>query len=126
MFSIRLSPLAESDIEGILDWTDKRFGESIRIRYEALLVQAMLDLTEDPKRVGVELRREIGKGIHSYHLRFSRDHVEKSIGRIRKPRHFVLFRQKSDGVLEVGRILHDSMELSRHLPPEYQSDDSDA
>ena len=76
MFGIRLSPSAESDIEGILAWTDKRFGESIRIRYEALLVQAMLDLSEDPKRVGVELRREIGKGVHSYHLRFSRDHVE--------------------------------------------------
>ncbi|MCB0325912.1 MAG: type II toxin-antitoxin system RelE/ParE family toxin [Bdellovibrionales bacterium] len=125
MRNIRLAPAAEKDIEGILAWSDRRFGETVRLRYEALLVQSLLDLSEDSQRVGVELRTELGTGIYSYHLRFSRDRVEKTIGRIQKPRHFLLFRAAKDGALEVGRVLHDSMELSKHLPPEYHPDDSD-
>ena len=122
MLNIRLAPAAEQDIEEILVWTHQRVGESIRLRYEALLVQALLDLAEDPKRAGVIVRKEIGRGVHSYHLRFSRVHVETATGRIRKPRHLLLFRAMAEGVLEVGRVLHDNMELSQHLPPGYPSD----
>jgi plasmid stabilization system protein ParE len=36
--------------------------------------------------------------------------VSRSVGRIRKPRHFLLYRVAGDGSLEIGRVLHDSVD----------------
>ena len=38
-------------------------------------------------------------------------------GVVRRPRHFLIYRFKPD-LLVVGRLLHDAMELARHLDPE--------
>ncbi len=120
MPQIRLSPRAEQDIEALLAWTHEQFGETNRLRYEALLVQAILDLALDANRAGSLKRPELAKGAYTYHLRHSRDHVSRSVGRIRKPRHLLLYRLSTDGCLEIGRVLHDSMDLIQHLPPDYQ------
>ena len=48
MTEYRLSPLAEQDIETILEWTHEEFGEKARIRYEALLTRAIMDVTYYP------------------------------------------------------------------------------
>lgn len=119
----RLSPQAEEDIEAILAWSHKQFGEQVRLRYEELIVQALLDLASNPARAGTQARPELARGAFTYHLCYSRDHVGRAIGRIRKPRHFLLFRVADDGCLEIGRVLHDSMDLERHLPPDYTSAD---
>ena len=121
MVRYHLSASAVQDIEAILAWTHGRFGEQVRLRYEELLVQAILDVADDPRRPGSVERPELARGAYTYHLRHSRDHVSRSIGRIRKPRHFLLFRTTSDSCLEIGRVLHDSMDLARHLPPDYPS-----
>jgi toxin ParE1/3/4 len=113
-----LSPVAEQDILSILAWTHQQFGEQTRVRYEALLVQAILDVAGDPGRSGVAQRDEICEKAFTYHLGHSRHNVDKSVGRIRKPRHLLLFRVAEDGV-EIGRVLHDSMDLERHLPTEF-------
>ena len=112
---------AVQDIEAILAWTHGRFGEQVRLRYEDLIVQAILDVADDPRRSGSVERPELARGAYTYHLRHSRDHVSRSIGRIRKPRHFLLFRMTSDSHLEIGRVPHHSMDLARHLPPDDQS-----
>ncbi len=124
MARFRLSPEAQEDIEAILAWTHREFGERVRLRYEGLLVQAILDLADDPTRTGSLERSELANGAKTYHLRHSRDHVSRSAGRIRKPRHFLLFRVAADGCLEIGRVLHDSMDLARRLPLDYRSADS--
>ncbi|MEO6809477.1 MAG: type II toxin-antitoxin system RelE/ParE family toxin [Isosphaeraceae bacterium] len=49
----RLSPLAEQDLEAILAWSHDRFGEQGRLRYEALLVRAILDVVGDPSSAGM-------------------------------------------------------------------------
>ena len=118
MSRIILSPVAEQDILSILAWTHQQFGEQTRVRYEALLVQAILDVADNPGRSGVAQRDEICAKAFTYHLWHSRLNVEKSAGRIRKPRHLLLFRVAEEGV-EIGRVLHDSMDLERHLPLEY-------
>ena len=118
MTQVRLSPLAERDIEAILAWSHTHFGESVRLRYEALLVQAILDLAKDPNCSGSLERPELSKGACTYHLRHSRDHVSRSVGRIRRPRHLLLFRLMDDGSLEVSRVLHDSIDLIQHVPPD--------
>jgi toxin ParE1/3/4 len=120
MARFHLSSLAQQDIEAILAWTHRELGESMRLRYEELLIQAMLDLADDPGRVGSTARPELMPGVFTYHLHYSRNRVSRSAGRIRKPRHFLLYRLAMDGHLEISRVLHDSMDLARHLP----SDDS--
>lgn len=64
----RLSPAAERDIETILAWTHEQFGERARLRYEALLVRAMLDIATDPERPGCHSRPELAPGALTYHL----------------------------------------------------------
>ncbi|WP_165068926.1 type II toxin-antitoxin system RelE/ParE family toxin [Paludisphaera rhizosphaerae] len=125
MTRFRLSPQAERDIEAILGWSHEQFGERVRLRYEELLTQSILDLVEDPRRVGVQERPELANGAFTYHLRHSRDHVSRSIGRIRKPRHFLLYRVAHDGCLEIARVLHDSMDLARHFPPDDRLEDDE-
>jgi toxin ParE1/3/4 len=126
MVQIRLSPEAQEDIEAILAWSHREFGEQVRLRYEELLVQAMLDLAEDPSRVGSQERPELAKGAKTYHIQHSRNHMNLAGIRIRKPRHFLLCRLANDSFLEIGRVLHDSMELAQHLPPDYQSAESES
>ncbi|MGC1272160.1 MAG: type II toxin-antitoxin system RelE/ParE family toxin [Planctomycetaceae bacterium] len=121
----RLSPLAEQDLESILAWTHEHFGERGRLRYEALLLRAILDVADDPQRSGCRPRPELAAGAMTYHLLSSRNNVPKSAGRVRKPRHFLLFRHTADGCLEVGRVLHESMDVERHLPEEYRDSNAD-
>src|SRR5690242_2853722 len=109
-----VSAAAEEDIESILRWSQDQFGERARGRYEALLGQAIVDLAEKPDRAGSHERPELGPLARTYHLRHSRKRVKTSTGRVKEPRHFILFRVRS-GNLEIGRVLHDSMELASHL-----------
>lgn len=113
----RLSKVAERDLLSILSWSHDNFGEQGRLRYEGLVTQAMIDLAANPARAGARNRPELGPGAMTYHLRYSRDRVSSSIGRVRKPRHFLIYRVLNDGTLEIARILHESMDLPRHLPP---------
>lgn len=124
MARFRLSPAAEQDLETILAWAHEQFGEDARLRYEALLVQAILDVAADSERPGCQDRPELAENAFTYHLAFSRDQVTAR-GRVRRPRHFLLCRTTSDGTLEVGRVLHDSMDLARHLPEEYRGSDQE-
>ncbi len=112
----RLSPQAERDLETILAWTHEEFGEKARRRYEALLIQAIRDVAETPDRPGSRDRAEIAPEARTYHLRHSQNRVKTSAGRVRQPRHFLLYRQTRDGTIEIARVLHDSMDLRRHLP----------
>lgn len=120
MFRYRLSPMAEQDVEALLAWMHEQFGEPVRLRYEALLVRAILDLAEDVGRAGSRERTELGKGVFAYHLRHSRDQVSRSVGPISNPQHLLLYRPSNDGCLEIGRVLHDSMELFLHRSPDDQ------
>jgi toxin ParE1/3/4 len=64
---------------------------------------------------------EIAASARTYHIRHSRDRVKKSIGKMRQPRHFLLYRAPAGGPIEIGRVLHGGMDLKRHLPEEYRA-----
>jgi toxin ParE1/3/4 len=117
-----LSLDARSDIQAILAWTQQRFGMQGRLRYEALLKRAIWDIADDPERHGSRTCPEITAKARVYHINNSRDRVEAGIGKVAHPRHFLLYRCLEDGRIEIGRILHESMDLVQHLPTEYQSD----
>ena len=57
--------------------------------------------------------------VRSYHLRHSRDRARALGGFVRQPRHLLLYRAMVPGIIGVGRLLHDAMEVERHLPAGY-------
>lgn len=115
MRTVRVAPAAEGDIGSILSWTEETFGSRARARYAALVVQAISDLADDPDRPGVSDRPEIATGIRAYHLGHSKRRVQPAVGAVNSPRHFVLFREEEVPVIEIVRVLHDSMDISRHM-----------
>jgi toxin ParE1/3/4 len=59
---------------------------------------------------------ELGPDVRSYHLRHSRDRARTEHGIVLRPRHFLLYRIARADLVGVGRVLHDAMEVERHLP----------
>ena len=121
MLAYRLSDAAQADVVNILGWTQAQFGEAARLRYAALIVAVLRDVATQADRPGSTPRLELDAGVRSWHLRLSRDHVRAGVGSragsVRKPRHFLVYRVEP-AVLVLGRVLHDAMELARHLGPE--------
>lgn len=92
----------------VLAWTAQRFGDQAQARYEQLLANALRDLGAEPLRLGTAARPELGHGVRSYHLRHSRKRLE-----VARPRHLIVYRIAEGSIVEIGRVLHDAMELER-------------
>jgi toxin ParE1/3/4 len=121
MARLTLSAAAERDIVSILTWTHEHFGEQDRLRYEALLVQAMIDVAEDPHRPRSAARDEIAGRARTYHIWNSRNRVDKVPGRVHRPRHFLIYRFNDRKQIEIGRVLHETVDLPSHLPTDYRT-----
>ena len=117
MLRYRLSEAAQGDVLAILSWIHEQFGEAARLRYESLIVAALRDVASQPDRPGSLARPELGAGVRSWHLRLSRHHVKPGVDVVRRPRHFLVYRSEP-GLVVIGRVLHDAMELARHLEPD--------
>jgi toxin ParE1/3/4 len=120
MAQLRIAPAPERDIEAVLRWSYDQFGEPAVSRYSALVTQAIRDVAAHPQLAGSAHRPEIAASARTYHLIHSREHVAANVGRVRRPRHFLLYRVQPDDTVEIGRVLHDSMDLIRHVPDEYR------
>ena len=119
---VRLTGPSQRDLSDVMEWTVKEFGGRAAIRYDALIKQALKDIGAHPERPGSKERPEIMiKGARTYHLESSRSRV--SGPGVKAPRHFLLYRRRTDGVIEVARILHDGRDLARHLPENYRPAD---
>jgi toxin ParE1/3/4 len=106
---VRLTKTAELDYQQVIDWTLKNFGDRQARIYADTLSAALGALTAGPVTVGALERSEIGKGIFTLHVARGGH----------KGRHFVLFRVGPEGhprYIEVLRLLHDAMDLTRHAP----------
>jgi toxin ParE1/3/4 len=107
---IRLTAAAELDYQGIVRWTKAQFGQTQAHGYAETVSKAIEALLDWPNVPGVRRRDDILKGLFALHVARSG----------RKGWHFVMFRVASDNdppAIEVLRILHDSMDLPRHLAP---------
>jgi toxin ParE1/3/4 len=118
--TVRLSVLAEADIERILDWSFERFGSLAAERYRKLIDVALHDLAADPQRPGVRQRDDVGARHRTYHLLHSRDRARTSRGVVGRPRHLLVFRQVDADTIIVLRVLHDSMDIAQHVPTQVQ------
>lgn len=117
---VHITGSARRDIAAILKRSVQEFGMAASLRYRALIGQALLDLEADPERPGSQARPDLlVEGARTYHLALSRT---RSAGtRVKEPRHFLLYRRREDGVIEVARLPHDSRDLARHLPVDYRN-----
>ena len=109
-WTVRLSTAAEADYRQILRWTAENFGLPQSRIYAVTLSSTLKALSAGPAIIGVKVRGEIGTNIRTLHVARNG----------RKGRHFVMFRASSfqgQNVIDVLRLLHDSMDLERHLPP---------
>jgi toxin ParE1/3/4 len=103
---VRLGAAAELDFANILKWTAENFGTRQSRLYRDMLVQAIGELANGPDVVGSKARDEIMPGLRTPHV----------ARRGRRGRHFLLYRAAQGRIIEIGRILHDGMDLRRHLP----------
>lgn len=105
-WTVRLADQASQDVEDILDWTLEQFGPWQLESYTEVIHDALAALNAGPQLVDVRKRPELGDDVATLHVA-RRGH---------KGRHQVVFRIDEVGCLiEILRILHDSMDLQRHL-----------
>ncbi len=113
-WTVRLTAAAEVDFEEILHWTVAQFGEAQARIYTETVSAALNDLAAGPTVMGAKKRDDILQGLFTLHV------ARKG----RKRCHFVMFRvgcAPDHDVIEVLRLLHDAMDLPRHLPPAEES-----
>ena len=103
---VRLGAAAEVDFANILKWTTENFGARQSRVYRDTLVQAIGELAVGPNVVGSMARDEIMAGLRTLHV----------ARRGRRGSHFLMYRGAPNGPIEIVRILHDRMELRRHVP----------
>lgn len=105
-WTIRLAAAAEADYRDILRWTVKTFGQQQAKIYAQTLSLALRDLSAGSEIIGSKQRPEIGENLWTLHVARNG----------RKGRHFVMFRANAaQQTIDVLRLLHDSMDLQRHL-----------
>lgn len=102
---VRLTRQAESDFLDISKWTTETFGPRQSALYVETLTLAIEALHAGPGILGAKTRDEIAPGVRTLHV----------ARQGRKGRHFVVFRATEGQTIDVLRLLHDSMDLARHV-----------
>ena len=105
-WQVRLSIAADQDLASIVHWTTQAFGPKQASGYQQTIVQAVRALRGGPDLPASKARDEVRAGVRILHV----------AKRGRRGRHILVYRVIEEGVIEVLRILHDSMDLARHVP----------
>jgi toxin ParE1/3/4 len=115
VWSVRLVAVSEQDYQEVIKRSAQDFGSMQAEVYAETLEMAINALREEgPDTIGVKEREEIGPGIFTLHAARHK----------RKASHFLVFRVLEIQTIEILRILHDRMDLARHIslvqePPRY-------
>jgi toxin ParE1/3/4 len=117
IWTVELAAAAQADFRDILRWTTLQFGKAQARVYEAALSDAIDALIVGPDAKGVRKRGDLHPGLFMLHVTRNKH----------KGRHVILFRvdEQKTGTIEVLRILHDSMDLQRHLSLQEEPRDFD-
>lgn len=103
---IHLTDQAEQYLLEISKWTAKNFGIQQAEHYAETMTLAIEALHDGSEILGAKVRGDIAKGIHTLHV----------ARQGRKGRHFVVFSISEEHIINVLRLLYDSMDLAKHLP----------
>ena len=105
-WTVRLVAVSERDYLEVIKRSAQDFGPLQAEVYAETCALALDALRKKgPKAVGVKQREEIGPGIFALHVARLK----------RKASHFLVFRVLEIRTIEVLRILHDRMDLARHI-----------
>jgi len=103
---IHLTDQAEQDLLEISKWTAKNFGIQQAEHYAETMTLAIEALHDGSEILGAKVRGDIAKGIHTLHV----------ARQGRKGRHFVVLSISEGHIINVLRLLYDSMDLAKYLP----------
>jgi toxin ParE1/3/4 len=109
-WGVRLGAVAEVDFANIIRWTTQRFGSRQARIYREMLLQTIAELKQGLGVAGSKARDEITPGARTLHM----------ARHGRRGRHFLLYRVADPHVIEIGRISHDQMDLTRHVPSAWE------
>lgn len=105
-WTVRLADRAAQDVEDIFDWTLEQFGPLQLESYTDVINDALEVLNAGPQLIDVRRRPELGDDVATLHVA---RHGNKG-------RHQLVFRvDETTCLIEILRVLHDSMDLQRHL-----------
>jgi len=104
---------ADNDYLEAQSYAHSHFGHRVSVRYTYLIDQAFIDLATDPLRAGSFSRFDLSSGVYFYHLKHSKRNVPLSMGRIRTPRHFVVYQTPDSNILLVLRIIHERKNIEQ-------------
>ena len=107
----RLTRAAEDQIDALLLESARDHGLEAAGRYGQLILAVMAALGDNPKILGsVDVPRL--RGVLVFPIRLLRQRAEPA-RRVGRPRHLVVYRSGTDGVIEILGLVHDRMVLSR-------------
>jgi toxin ParE1/3/4 len=110
-WTVNLTSAATTDFDGIMEWTAEQFGRQQAETYAATLVDTINSLAEWPTTIGVKACDSLSAGFFTLHTARTG----------RKARHIIVFRadpHRFEEGVQVVRILHDSMDMARHIESE--------
>lgn len=96
-----LSEIAKEDLLGIYLYTLEAWGEDQLPTYRCLIETAMQRIAQNPYTPGSRSLDELMQGCRSF----------------RCGKHFLIYRVQPNNI-EIARILHESMDFSRHISEE--------
>lgn len=100
---LRLSPSALQDLDRIYEYTLSQWGADQARRYLKAIWDQLETVTTDPERHRI------------------RSDIYPDCRIAYEGRHAIVYRVR-DGRAEIGRVLHGSMDLKRHLPEGFLDD----
>ena len=109
----RVAGPARLDLAHILSTSAERWGMESRHRYATLLAAAMRKVAAGPEGPATRDRSDIASGIRSLHIRHV--HGKNADIKVRRPVHVLYYRAIRPDLVEIVRVLHESMEPGRHI-----------
>lgn len=107
---IEVSHAARIDVGLVLSWSEDRFGKEAADRYQRLIEVGVEMIRADPERGGsraLDQRPDL--------RRFDLSRIPVDLREVRRPQHLLLYTILADGTVRLLRVLHDAMDLTRHL-----------
>ena len=107
-WKVRLSESAQRDFDEIFLWTVEHFGIDQARAYRGVILDALQALREGPDIPGARLHPGLPRAFKTLHVARAR----------KRGRHFIVFDASTKRRIDVLRILHDAMDLPRHVGAE--------
>jgi toxin ParE1/3/4 len=78
-----------------------------------MLITAMGQVADHPDGPATREQSDLASGIRSFHTRHTSDLDRKTA--VKRPVHLLIYRVVEPGLVEIVRVLHERMDIRRHL-----------